>query len=235
MHRLSALPIALTALLVLACEVKDGVLTDIDLETTTETTAPELTTSSATGVTGESSESGDTDTTTGGEAICAEHPAFSASLAAWQTALAESGGDYYYTVDKGDAGFEPEPFCRYRTTVVVSAGAVVERRHELLLQSGDITCDPNWIETGADIGSHDDFFTAPAVTMDALYTGCCDEALHIEPAEDYTTHFEPDEAGLLKTCYALMNSCGEACHFGPFGGGLFLESFAFGPPPPPAP
>jgi hypothetical protein len=207
------------ALLALACEGKDGVLTDINLQTTSgasATTGDPTTTATA---------------TTGEPAACADEPAFQASLDAWQAALAAGGPDYWYSVIRYTSGFEDVAHCHYRTIVAVSAGTVVERRFEVYDKFGDIECNPPWIETGADIGSHDISRAGPAVTFDALYAACCDEVFHVEPAEEYTVTFTTDEAGLMATCYTLAMGCGEGCDDGPYDHSLDVEQVAFGPLP----
>ncbi|MBL9105334.1 MAG: hypothetical protein JNL82_30585 [Myxococcales bacterium] len=208
-------------LLALACEGKDGVLTDINLQST----------SGASATTGESSATtGDAPTTatTGEPAACADEPAFQASLDAWQAALAAGGPDYWYSVLRYTGGFNDLPHCDYRTYVAVSAGAVVERRFEVYQEVGDEGCAPTWIETGADVGSHEHPLAGAAVTFDALYAACCDEVFHIEPAEEYTAHFTADEADLMATCYSLAMGCGEGCDDGPYDHSLFVEQIAFG-------
>lgn len=223
MHALRLSLIA--ALLLTACTGKDGVLTEIlQPESTSDTTEP----------TTEPTDTDETDPQTTGEAAqCADNQPFQDSLAIWQATLAESGPDYFYTVIRGPGGFNDSPHCDYRTLTAVSAGVVIERRYEVSLKVGDEPCDEPWTETGAAIGTHTDLYALPPATMDGLYTACCEDALQIQPADEYTPNLEVDDAGLMKSCYAYMNGCGEGCDEGPYGRGLFLESLEFGAPPAP--
>ncbi len=216
--------LALTALtLALACNPdKGGDTGDSATEPTTgSTTEP----TSSSGASSSSSDTGNT-----GEAqLCGDAPAFVASWATWEAAVAKQA-DYFYII-KSDSGFE-EPSCGYRTTVIVDAGVVTGRRFEAVgvPQPG---CEAPFIEAGEQVGTNAQPFAAAPVTIEALYTGCCDKVLHIAPSEEYDIHFEVDAAGLIQTCYALPMNCADGCDIGPLGsGGLTIESLQFGAPPP---
>lgn len=90
------------------------------------------------------------------------------SLAAWGDAKRRCGGDYAYVVRFTSAfGFG------HATTVTVRGNRVTERtferwgRPEPGQPPGAAT--PEWVETGADIGSHAEPSAAPAKTIDELY------------------------------------------------------------------
>jgi len=90
------------------------------------------------------------------------------SLAAWGDAKRRCGGDYAYVVRFTSAfGFG------HATTVTVRGNRVTERKFERWGQPepgkppGAAT--PEWVETGADIGSHAEPSAAPAKTIDEWY------------------------------------------------------------------
>ena len=185
------------------------------------------------GTTGPTSGESTTGETTGGALACGDDPEFTASLAAWQAAVSTNGATYYYSVIDGFGPFG-EPYCMYRTLVAVTDGVVVERRFEIALMDGEpVECETPFIEMGAEIGTHDVNYAAEPVTVDALYAACCDEVLHVEPAEDYTVEFTTDDRGFMKQCYHVMTACADGCDSGPFGSSLDFEVLAFGAPPAP--
>jgi len=195
----------------------------------TETTDPGTT--SATSTTGDPSET--TGETTGGAIACGEDPEFTASWNAWQAAVQTNGDTYYYSVLRSFGGFQPPDYCIYRTLVVVVDGAVVERRFEVAQKVGDPPeCDAPFIEKGEEVGTQVADFAAVPVTVDTLYAACCDEVIHIEPAEEYMVTFEVDDGGLMKQCYYVANGCADGCDSGPLGSTLDFETLAFGAPPP---
>jgi len=90
------------------------------------------------------------------------------SLAAWGDAKRRCGGDYVYVVRFTSAfGFG------HATTVTVRGNRVAERKFERWGQPepgkppGAAT--PEWVETGADIGSHAEPSAAGAKTIDEWY------------------------------------------------------------------
>ena len=195
---------------------------------TTGTTDVEPTGTGETGATGTTGGE-----TTGGALGCGDDPEFTASLAAWQAAVSTNGATYYYSVIDGFTIYSEGNNCMYRTLVAVTDGVVVERRFEIASMEGDASeCETPFIEKGAEIGTHDVNYAAEPVTVDALYAACCDEVLHVEPAEDYTTEFKTDDRGFMKQCYHVMTACADSCDSGPFGSSLDFEVLAFGAPPP---
>ena len=90
------------------------------------------------------------------------------SLAAWGDAKRRSGGDYTYVVRFTSAfGFG------HATTVTVRGNRVAERTFERWGQpepgKPPGAAAPEWVETGADIGSHAEPGAAPAKTIDEWY------------------------------------------------------------------
>ena len=204
------------ALLAVACGPDKG--TGDDSTTITPTTTATPTTA------------GDDSTT--GEPLCSENTQFTAAWTAWQKAIADKGATYFYTVRRSPGGFVGENYCIYRTLIAVTDGQISERRFEVAELVGAPDCEPSFIEKGAELGTHIDEFLAAPITVDALYTGCCDDVIHVQPAEDYSIQFAVDEAGLMARCYYLINSCGESCDGGPLGQPLTFETLQFGAPPP---
>ncbi len=179
-----------------------------------------------------SGSSGDTDDTTTGALACNELPDFVASHTAWEAARDAHANTYYYTVLRSAAGLVPPDFCIYRTLIAVVDGKVVERRFEISDMLGEPECEKSFTEQGDEVGTGVAEFVAPPATVDALYGACCDNVLHIEPADEYTVTFATDDAGLMKSCYYVANGCADGCDGGPLGYALDFETLAFGAPPP---
>lgn len=173
-----------------------------------------------------------TDDTTTGALACGELPDFVASFTAWETARDANANTYYYSLLRGPSGLVPPDFCIYRTLVAVADGEVIERRFEIAEMVGEPECDKAFTEQGDEVGTGTADYLAPAVTVDALYSACCDMVLHIEPADEYTVTFSTDKEGLMKTCYYVANGCADGCDGGPLGAALDFEALAFGAPPP---
>jgi hypothetical protein len=173
-----------------------------------------------------------TDDTTTGALACGELPDFVASFTAWETARDANANTYYYSLLRGPSGLVPPDFCIYRTLVAVADGEVIERRFEIAEMVGEPECDKAFTEQGDEVGTGMADYLAPAVTVDALYSACCDMVLHIEPADEYTVTFSTDKEGLMKTCYYVANGCADGCDGGPLGAALDFEALAFGAPPP---
>lgn len=199
--------------------------------TTDDTTSEPVTSSSTTAQT--SSTTSDTDDTTTGALACNELPEFVASFTAWEAARDANANTYYYSVLRGFSGFGPPDYCIYRTLIAVADGKVVERRFEIAETIGNPECDKSFTEIGDEIGTGVADFVAPPATVDTLYGACCDNVLHIEPAEEYTVTFSTDKEGLMKTCYYVANGCDDGCDGGPLGFALDFEVLAFGAPPAP--
>ena len=219
-----------------------GATTDATTDATTgPTTGPTTgaTTDATTGATTTTGSTTTTEETTGGETTggavgCAEDPEFTASWNAWQTAVQANGATYYYSVIRGTSGFGPPDYCLYRTTIVVTDGAVVERRFEISQMVGDpVDCEEAFTEMGENVGTQVSNFAAVPVTVETLYGACCDDVIHIEPAEEYMVTFEADDQGLMKQCYYVANGCADGCDGGPLGPTLDFEALAFGAPPAP--
>ena len=77
------------------------------------------------------------------------------------------------------------------------------------------------------LASHDSLFAAAPVTMESLYDRCC-QLLAIEPAEEYFTAFGTDEAGVMVSCEATLDSCVDGCVGD--GGSIYLGQVGFGSP-----
>jgi hypothetical protein len=189
-------------------------------------------TTSDTSTTTDASTTSTTDDTTTGALACGELPDFVASFTAWETARDANANTYYYSLLRGPSGLVPPDFCIYRTLVAVADGEVIERRFEIAEMVGEPECDKAFTEQGDEVGTGTADYLAPAVTVDALYSACCDMVLHIEPADEYTVTFSTDKEGLMKTCYYVANGCADGCDGGPLGAALDFEALAFGAPPP---
>ncbi len=193
------------------------------------TTDPGTTTTLTTGDTSETTG----DTTTGTAVGCGEDPEFTASWDAWQAAVETNGATYYYSVLRGFGGLMPPDYCIYRTVIVVIDGAVVERHFEIDQMVGDPQdCETPFTENGEEVGTQVANFAAIPATVDTLYAACCDQVIHIEPAEEYMVTFEVDKQGLMAQCFYVPNGCADGCDSGPLGSSLVFETLAFGPPPP---
>ena len=203
-----------------------GPTTEATTAVTTETGETDTSTTGSTTDTG--------DTTTGALA-CGEHVEFTASWEAWQAAVEQNGATYFYTLLSGGGGFGPPDFCQYRTTVAVADGSVVERRFEVaeIVGNPPEPCEATFTETGADIGSMGSDYAAAPATVEALYGACCDNVIHIEPADEYTVTFGTDKEGFMHTCYYVANGCADGCDGGPLGPSLEFEKLEFGAPPAP--
>lgn len=157
------------------------------------------------------------------------------SKAAYDTLDAESGGDYWYAITTYEYLEDFTWSCAYRTTIEVVAGIPVRRTFELASVAEGTTEDQctgtPFVEEGEAVGSTEGSFAAAPSTMEQLYAGCCD-LLAIEPAEDYSFLFKVDDDGVVKTCYALYETCAEGCEASVDGfSGFELESFGFGAKP----
>lgn len=167
------------------------------------------------------------------EPACDDHPALTASWTAWRAAADSHHDTYFYSVRRALDFYDWPEYCVYHTLVAVVEGRVVERRFTLVDSAGDLDCDPDFIEKGDEIGTHNTGMDAPAVTFDALYVACCDTVIHIEPSDEYRVTFGIDEAGLMRACSYEMIACGEFCFGGPLGDVLNVVGLEFGVPPPP--
>jgi len=173
------------------------------------------------------------DSTTGVAVGCGEDPDFAASWSAWQAAVEVNGPTYYYSVLRGVGGLMPPDYCIYRTLIVVSNGIVTDRHFEIDQMVGDPQdCETPFFESGAEVGTNVANFAAVPATVDTLYGACCDQVIHIEPAEEYMITFEVDKQGLMAQCFYVPNGCADGCDSGPLGDSLIFETLAFGPPPP---
>ena len=213
-----------------------GPTTDVGTTEVVTTGGGETVTTGATTTTGGTTTTEETTggETTGGAIGCGEDAEFTASWNAWQTAVQANGATYYYAVIRGVSGFGPPDYCLYRTTVVVTDGVPVERRFEISAMVGNpVDCEEPFTEMGEDLGTHDSGFAAVPATVDTLYGACCDQVIHVEPAEEYMVTFATDDQGLMKQCYYVANGCADGCSGGPFGPSLDFEVLAFGAPPAP--
>jgi hypothetical protein len=142
---------------------------------------------------------------------CEDVETVASSWMNWKAAVGEFGHHYRYT--RQSISFMPEPpdYCLYITTVEVEGDAILAR--ELSVESGGAaTCEATWIETGEQIGSHDDAWAAPATTIETIYEDCC---VMVMPGPDY--YYTDNHVGE----YALYSYCGDdycddgGCSYGP--------------------
>ncbi len=206
--------------------------TSTTADTSTGEPATTGTSTTATSTSTSTGESTTDDTTTGSPVGCAEDPEFTTSWNAWQAAVQGSGDTYFYTVLRSFGGLMPPDYCIYRTMVVVVDGAVVERRFEVAEKVGNPVCDEPFLEKGEDVGTQVVDLAAVPATVETLYAACCDDVIHIEPADDYMVTFTADDKGLMNQCYYIANGCADGCDGGPLGASLSFESLVFGAAPP---
>jgi hypothetical protein len=116
------------------------------------------------------------------------------SLAKWEKAKDECGGDYSYTVMWQSAfGFGGT------TTVTVKGNKLIGRKYETFKQDGgkrEIKAE--WAEEGEKIGTHKD--GAAAKTVDDLYADAKAVA-EAKPAEGHVRQLGLTEDGLLQYCF----------------------------------
>lgn len=123
-----------------------------------------------------------------------------ASLAKWEKARDDVGGNYTYQV--------VQVFFNSRTitTITVREGKVVERKFDAKISGvpvkpGEPEDKPRWIETGKEIGTHAQE-GAPARTIDELYA----EALKLVGTavpEHHKRYLAFDKQGFLGHCFQL--------------------------------
>ena len=102
----------------------------------------------------------------------------------------------------------------HRTTITVENDVVVSRSYE-------DSYETTWIETGADLGSHE--LGHPVATMPELYDECEDDVLTVDPASNEVV-FEVDEQGVLRRCTYTPLECDDDCT-----SGIAIESIEFEP------
>lgn len=116
------------------------------------------------------------------------------SLAKWEKAKEQCGGDYSYTT-----GFTSAFGFGSVTTVTVTGNKVAGRKYETFTQDGGKrVTKQEWAEEGKDVGTHTD--GAPAKTLDDLYADAkkvCDGKV----ADGHVRSVGFDKAGLLAYCY----------------------------------
>lgn len=89
----------------------------------------------------------------------------------------------------------PSPFFSEETTVTVVDGIVVERSYEA--QFDDPSLDEAWVETGNEIGMHDEGYNP--LTMPELHDLCRELLIGFHPTEVQLSLFL-DDAGLITSC-----------------------------------
>lgn len=127
------------------------------------------------------------------------------SLAVWTAARDAAGHSYTYSRD-----LDSMIGLHARTTFVVEAGVIVERRFEARYPDGTET---QWTEVGAEVGSHTDQGFGP-VLVDFLYQECRERVL----TQDETTNtiqLALDERGFLQACTFTPIGCYDGCTRGP--------------------
>lgn len=157
---------------------------------------------------------------------------WSTSLAAYE-ALADTAGDtYWYAINSYEYIDDFQWGCMYRTTIEYVAGAPTRRTFELADVAEGTTEDEcsgtPFVEESDAIGSMDGIYDVAPRTMPELYAGCCD-LLALEPPDAYSFHFEVADDGVVDSCYAIENGCGEGCEASVDGfSGFSFEMFGFG-------
>jgi hypothetical protein len=127
------------------------------------------------------------------------------SRVSWQAASAANGNSYTYIRESASVFGS-----RTRTTLVVQAGVVVERR--FAAQGGDGAPERAWTETGAEVGSNDE--GAPPLLIDALYDQCENDVLTQDEEANFMT-FRLDARNLLQVCTYFPKHCADDCSQGP--------------------
>lgn len=128
-----------------------------------------------------------------------------ASLEAWTAARDAAGNSYTYSRD-----LDSFIGLHARTTFVVEAGVIVERRYEARYPDGT---EKTWTELGADVGSHTDEGFGP-VLVDFLYQECRERVLTQDEATN-TIQLALDARGLLEACTYTPIGCYDGCTRGP--------------------
>lgn len=198
-------------------------------------------TSDATGTTASGSGSSegtsgaDSGSTSGDVPAACVDAGWDASLATYEALAGQADDTYWYAILSYEYIDAFQWGCSYRTTIEFVAGAPVRRTFELAEVADPHTADDcsgvPFVEEGEAVGTMDESFVTAIRTVPELYAGCCD-LLALEPPDDYSFHFEVDDAGVVAACYAIENGCGEGCEASVDGfSGFDFETFAFGSPP----
>ncbi|MGB7444528.1 MAG: hypothetical protein WA919_25970 [Coleofasciculaceae cyanobacterium] len=136
------------------------------------------------------------------------------SLNVWTRKKEQHNDSYAYTVEFASwVGF------RYKTTLIVKEGNIVERHYIAYNYSRDtITTAPEikfikkWSEVIQDeLGSNDE--GAPLKLIGELYNECRDLLLTKNKLENHI-YFSLDKNGILKTCQYAPVNCADDCSMG---------------------
>ncbi len=141
-------------------------------------------------------------------AACVER-GWQTSHEAWQNAVNDGGGAYYYVARTYSLAGETTIGCTYDTTIRVRDGVVTERSFSVAGFPG-IHCEEPFVEVGDEVGESDVPYAVAPVGLEQVYLDCCYNHLNVSE-EEYTTYFGVDDAGLLETCGARYLGCGELC------------------------
>lgn len=128
------------------------------------------------------------------------------SLETWNEARDANDNSYTYTT-------EWQSFSGWggRTTLVVDAGAVVERHYKAQhIDGGDSTA---WSELGTDVGSHNE--GAAPVVIDDLYVECAEEILTLDEETHWIDLFVDSTDGIMRSCHGTHRLCMDDCTRGP--------------------
>lgn len=171
--------------------------------------------SETTGTSKGSTQSSDSDPGTGSStgdlvpAACVEQ-GWDTSFEAWQTAVADGGGSYFYVARTESYSGKTEIDCFYDTTIRVEDGVVVERSFAVFDSLEGANCEEPFTETADQIGESDVPFAVAPVALDQIYLDCCNNHLDL-PSDEFLILFDVDDAGLLEYCGAQDLGCGESC------------------------
>jgi hypothetical protein len=134
-----------------------------------------------------------------GSGAAAELERLSKSLSAWQQAKDACGGDYSYSVRFTSAfGFGHE------TTVTVRGNRIVHRSFTRFGRpepgQPPQAPRPEWVESGEEVGSHEEVGAAQARTLDELYA-IARQVLERKLDDRQVRSLVIDDRGLLQACF----------------------------------
>ena len=134
---------------------------------------------------------------------------FENSLEVFETFKIETNNSYTYTVQNSSwAGWSTE------TKITVVNGVVTQRHFKYFIPADlDVNLSDEeleWIENGAEIGSHSS--GAHALILDAIYDKAENEWL--VKRKDAETYFETDNNGLISVCGYTPDNCMDDCFSG---------------------
>ncbi|RFZ94349.1 hypothetical protein D0C36_01980 [Mucilaginibacter conchicola] len=127
----------------------------------------------------------------------------------WQSFKASVSNSYSYTVPFGSwTGSFLE------TTITVQNGKVIERAFKAGNQeqsSPNLIVTKSWTETGAEIGTHDDYAAKP-ITLDQIYAEA--PSMINVSKEKNDIYFSVDDRGLISSVGYVPKGCQDDCFNG---------------------